>query len=72
MEEFYRIKRLPPYVFETVNKAKAVARNQGADIALPTGLDLERESFIACATSADFDEGRRAFIERRAPVFSGR
>jgi alanine-synthesizing transaminase len=32
MEEFYRIKRLPPYVFETVNKAKAVARNQGADI----------------------------------------
>ena len=32
MEDFYRIKRLPPYVFETVNKAKAVARNQGADI----------------------------------------
>src|SRR6266704_1932975 len=32
MEEFYRIKRLPPYVFETVNKAKAIARNQGADI----------------------------------------
>jgi alanine-synthesizing transaminase len=32
MEEFYRIKRLPPYVFETVNRAKAVARNGGADI----------------------------------------
>src|SRR6476646_6195772 len=32
MEEFYRIRRLPPYVFETVNRAKAVARNQGADI----------------------------------------
>ena len=32
MEEFYRIKRLPPYVFETVNRAKAVARNAGADI----------------------------------------
>ncbi|MBX9824712.1 MAG: LL-diaminopimelate aminotransferase [Xanthobacteraceae bacterium] len=32
MEEFYRIKRLPPYVFETVNRAKAIARNQGADI----------------------------------------
>jgi alanine-synthesizing transaminase len=32
MEDFYRIKRLPPYVFETVNRAKAVARNQGADI----------------------------------------
>ncbi len=32
MEEFYRIRRLPPYVFEEVNKAKAVARNSGADI----------------------------------------
>ena len=32
MDEFYRIKRLPPYVFETVNRAKAVARNAGADI----------------------------------------
>src|ERR1700722_15272749 len=32
MEEFYRIRRLPPYVFETVNRAKAVARNGGAEI----------------------------------------
>ena len=32
MEEFYRIRRLPPYVFETVNRAKATARNGGADI----------------------------------------
>ncbi len=32
MEEFYRIRRLPPYVFEEVNKAKAKARNGGADI----------------------------------------
>jgi alanine-synthesizing transaminase len=32
MEEFHRIRRLPPYVFETVNRAKAAARNAGADI----------------------------------------
>jgi alanine-synthesizing transaminase len=32
MEEFYRIRRLPPYVFEEVNRAKALARNAGADI----------------------------------------
>src|SRR5918999_2320691 len=32
MEDFHRIRRLPPYVFEQVNRAKAVARNQGADI----------------------------------------
>src|SRR5665647_2598167 len=32
MDEFYRIRRLPPYVFEEVNKAKAKARLGGADI----------------------------------------
>src|SRR6476659_8855324 len=32
MEDYYRIRRLPPYVFEEVNKAKANARNAGADI----------------------------------------
>src|SRR5581483_8591205 len=32
MEEFHRIRRLPPYVFEVVNRAKATARNDGADI----------------------------------------
>jgi alanine-synthesizing transaminase len=32
MEEFHRIRRLPPYVFESVNRAKAAARNAGADI----------------------------------------
>jgi len=32
MEEFHRVRRLPPYVFEVVNRAKALARNSGADI----------------------------------------
>ena len=32
MEDFHRIRRLPPYVFEQVNRAKALARNEGADI----------------------------------------
>jgi alanine-synthesizing transaminase len=32
MQEFFRIRRLPPYVFEQVNRAKAAARNAGADI----------------------------------------
>lgn len=31
-EEFYRIKRLPPYVFEEVNKLKASLRGQGRDV----------------------------------------
>lgn len=32
MTEFHRIKRLPPYVFEQLNRAKAAARARGADI----------------------------------------
>lgn len=32
MEEFYRIKRLPPYVFAEVNKLKASLRAKGHDI----------------------------------------
>jgi alanine-synthesizing transaminase len=30
--DFHRIRRLPPYVFEGVNRAKAAARNRGEDI----------------------------------------
>ena len=32
MDEFHKIKRLPPYVFERVNRLKLAARNAGADI----------------------------------------
>lgn len=32
MEEFHKVKRLPPYVFEQVNRLKASARARGADI----------------------------------------
>jgi alanine-synthesizing transaminase len=32
MTDFYRIKRLPPYVFEPINKIKAAARAAGVDI----------------------------------------
>ena len=31
-EEFYRIQRLPPYVFAEVNAMKAAARARGEDI----------------------------------------
>ncbi|MCP1199369.1 LL-diaminopimelate aminotransferase [Notoacmeibacter sp. MSK16QG-6] len=32
MEEFHKVRRLPPYVFEQVNRLKAAARAAGADI----------------------------------------
>ena len=32
MTDFYKIRRLPPYVFESVNKLKAQLRAKGVDI----------------------------------------
>src|SRR5947207_13866179 len=32
MDEFYRIKRLPPYVFAIVNDLKSKARTRGEDV----------------------------------------
>lgn len=35
-------------------------------------LSAEREGFVACAVSADFDEGIAAFLGKRKPAFSGK
>lgn len=48
MEEFHKVKRLPPYVFEVVNKAKARARAKGGDV-VDLGMgnpDLPTPQFI--------------------------
>ncbi|HEU0028434.1 MAG TPA: enoyl-CoA hydratase/isomerase family protein [Ktedonobacterales bacterium] len=48
---------------------RAIREGFGRD--LPAGLARESASFITCVTSSDFDEGRSAFLEKRAPVFRG-
>jgi alanine-synthesizing transaminase len=48
MDEFHKIRRLPPYVFEQVNRLKARARAEGADI-IDLGMgnpDLPTPRFI--------------------------
>lgn len=48
MDEFHKIRRLPPYVFEQVNRLKAQARANGADI-VDLGMgnpDLPTNKFI--------------------------
>ncbi|MDE1566636.1 LL-diaminopimelate aminotransferase [Aquabacter sediminis] len=48
MTDFHRIRRLPPYVFEQVNRVKAAARNNGVDI-IDLGMgnpDLEAPAHV--------------------------
>lgn len=51
--------------------AKTAIR-QGLDTDLSTGLAIERDAFALCQTSPDSREGTSAFLEKRAPDFSGR
>jgi enoyl-CoA hydratase/carnithine racemase len=38
---------------------------------LQSAMAIENRNQVLCSQSADFAEGRRAFLEKRAPVFSG-
>ena len=38
---------------------------------LDAQLDLERDAQAVCGRSADYAEGVRAFLEKRAPAFRG-
>ena len=56
--DFYRIKRLPPYIFEEVNRLKAAARARGEDI-IDFGMgnpDMATPDYIVdklCETARD-------------------
>lgn len=47
------------------------AVNQGSDLSLEAGLNLEINLFALCCASADMKEGTNAFLEKRAAQFSG-
>jgi enoyl-CoA hydratase len=46
--------------------------NHGSNIPLADGLRLESALFGLCFATDDVQEGTRAFLEKRPPVFSGR
>ncbi len=50
-------------------RAAKQAMIQGMGVALEDGLDLERKLNDFLVTTEDFDEGCKAFIEKRPPVF---
>ena len=59
------------------NAPIAVARtlqavDRGLDVSLDAGMALEAEAFGACSATADKQEGTRAFLEKRAPRWTGR
>jgi len=48
------------------------ALNRADETALHEGLHFEREAFALMASTKDRQEGMRAFVEKRKPVFTGK
>jgi len=46
--------------------------NLGVELPLAAGLELEQQAFGVLRDSEDRIEGRKAFAEKRKPVFRGR
>jgi enoyl-CoA hydratase len=63
-----RITRWSPVAVRLVKQAVRAAW----EAPLAVGLELEKELFLAAFASADGQEGIRAFVEGRKPVFKGR
>ena len=48
------------------------AVDRGLELPLADGLLIEADYFGLCASTADMREGMQAFLDKRAPVFTGR
>ena len=46
--------------------------NRGADAPLETALELERKAYAWLRSTHDYQEGVRAFLDKRAPQYEGR
>jgi enoyl-CoA hydratase/carnithine racemase len=62
-----QIAGMPPLAVSAIREAIRL----GADVPLETALSLERRLFERLFDSKDQKEGMRAFLEKRAPAFSG-
>ena len=58
---------MPPLAVRAIKEVVQL----GQDAPLETALALERKAFLLLFDSADQKEGMRAFLEKRAPRFSG-
>lgn len=60
--------RLPPKAVRAIKRVLA----QGADLPLDAALALENREFLLLFDTRDKTEGMRAFLDKRAPDFTGR
>jgi enoyl-CoA hydratase/carnithine racemase len=58
---------LSPLALRAIKRTLA----QGADLPLDAALALENREFLLLFDTRDKIEGMRAFLDKRAPVFSG-
>ncbi|MEY2928040.1 MAG: hypothetical protein RL367_2517 [Pseudomonadota bacterium] len=65
------IARLANGPTKAIGRAKLLL-NQSFGNAQGTQMELEAQSFGACAATSDFEEGVRGFVEKRKAVFKGR
>ncbi len=62
-----KIVAMPPLAIKAIKEVMQI----GGDASLETALLLERKAFQVLFDSQDQSEGMRAFLEKRAPEFSG-
>jgi len=63
-----QIATMPPLAVQAIREAMRL----GADVPLETALSLERRLFERLFDSADQREGMQAFLDKRAPHYTGR
>jgi enoyl-CoA hydratase/carnithine racemase len=68
MELANKIAEMSPVALAMAKKAVKNA----ARMNLATGLEAESDLFALCFSSADKEEGVRAFLEKRKPAFTGK
>lgn len=66
LEMIEKISVKAPVAIASVIKAVNANFKDGVD-----GMRIERDEFVHCATTNDFQEGAAAFIEKRKPDFKG-